>query len=235
MSFNWSDIIVICTIAGFAIIGLFSGFILSVFRLTSYFIAIIISVKYYPVVADFLMGTELYNKIKNAITENIKNIPALDAAKIEAASGSQINNTVGSLMESLKLPDFLKSPLVTGITEHLSKGFSNIIEGLGGGLAQVIVSIIGLVLLFIAVRFGLTLLKFLLSGIAKLPVFKQVDKIGGLAFGAVEGFLMIYVILAILMIFQASPSFEWIFTAIDNSIIAKYLYHNNFIVNWMFS
>lgn len=237
MEFNWSDGVILGIIALFTLIGFFSGFILSVFRIASYFVAVIVSVKYYPVLAKFLMDTSIYVNIKTKITDNIRNLPALGAsAQAGSDAGTALKNSVGSVIDGFKLPDFFKEPLLDKVSLDLSEiiDFNGIIEGLGGGLAEVVVSIISLVVLFVAVRFGLMLLRFVLSGVAKLPVFKQIDKIGGLAFGAVEGFLMVYIILAVLMLFQTTPAFSDVFTAIDSSAAAKFFYNNNFIINWMF-
>ncbi|HHV60885.1 MAG TPA: CvpA family protein [Clostridiaceae bacterium] len=244
MSFNWADAVVLGIIAVFAIIGLASGFILSIFRIASYFIAVVVSVKFYPKVAELIMKTSIYTNIKNGITENIRNIPALDAANLmPAGTGlipeefkNQLDSSVSTVVEGLNLPELLKSPVLEKFSQNISEiiDFNGIIESLGGSLAEVIVNIISLVLLFIAVRLGLAIFKFLLKGVAKLPVFKQLDKIGGLAFGALEGFLMVYVVLAILMLFQANQGFSDIFNTIDNSLVAKFFYQNNLIVNWMF-
>ena len=78
------------------------------------------------------------------------------------------------------------------------------------------------------------LIKFVLQGIAKLPVFKQIDKLGGFALGAVEGLLTVYIVGAVLMLFSAAPYFKPVFESIEASIVAKFFYQNNFIINWMF-
>ncbi len=234
MGFNWSDGAVLGIIALFAFVGFLSGFILSVFRIASYFVAIIVSVKYYPVVANFLMETSIFANVKMRITDNIRNLPALSAS-VQAQSDTRtaLKNSVGTVIDGFKLPNIFKEPLLDKIDLSKIIDFNGIIESLGGGLAEVVVNIISLVLLFIAVRFGLVLLKLLLSGVVKLPILKQLDKVGGLAFGTVEGFLMVYLILAALMLFQTMPAFSGVFTAIDNSAAAKFFYNNNFIINWM--
>ena len=92
-----------------------------------------------------------------------------------------------------------------------------------------------MVVLYIIIRMALIFIRFILQGVAKLPIFKQVDKLGGFAFGGVEGLLTIYILCAVLMLFNASVQFKPVFEAVDNSIIAKWFYQHNFIVNWMFT
>ena len=74
----------------------------------------------------------------------------------------------------------------------------------------------------------------MLKGITKLPVVKQIDKLGGFALGAVEGLLTVYIVFAILMLFNSSPSFRNVYETIEASKIARFFYENNFIVDFMF-
>jgi len=57
---------------------------------------------------------------------------------------------------------------------------------------------------------------------------------GRIYLGALEGLLTVYIVFAILIMFSASPKFQGVFEAIESSTVAKVLYHNNFIVDWMF-
>jgi uncharacterized membrane protein required for colicin V production len=63
---------------------------------------------------------------------------------------------------------------------------------------------------------------------------KQADKLGGFVFGVVQGLLIVYAVCALLMLFNSSPQFADIFNTIENSMIAKYFYENNIILNLMF-
>jgi len=88
--------------------------------------------------------------------------------------------------------------------------------------------------MFVAVRVGLFVLERVLKGVTSLPIVKQADKAGGFILGALEGLLTVYIVFAILIMFSASPKFQGVFEAIESSTVAKVLYHNNFIVDWMF-
>ena len=229
---NWSDLVVIAIIGVFGIIGLINGFIYSIFRLASYFASIIIAVKFYPVVSGILMKTAIFVNIKASILKNLllqgqTLVPKVDSqAKLAAAD---------KIIDRLPLPGFFKTTLIDKIPQP-SKLFdlTTVMDNISGELAGVVIDIMSLVLLYILVRIALIFIKFIIKGIAKLPVFKQMDKMGGFAFGAVEGLLTVYIVCAVLMLFNASPQFLHVFEAIDNSVVAKFFYQNNFIVNWMF-
>jgi uncharacterized membrane protein required for colicin V production len=229
---NWTDLLIIIIIGGFGFIGLRNGFIYSMFRLFSFFISAILAVKFYPMVSKVLMKTSLFFNIKSSIYKNLMlqqqaQTPKIDAQAKQTAADAVINN--------LQLPGFLKGSLI----EHMPNpskliDISQIMDTVSGELAKVVIDIIALIVLYILIRIGLVFLRFILQGLAKLPVFKQLDKIGGFSFGAVEGLLTIYIVFAFVMLFNASPSFKGVYQAIDSSLLAKFFYQNNFIVNWMF-
>jgi len=229
---NWADIIVIAVIAAFGIIGLINGFIYSIFRLASFFASVIISIKFYPKVADILMKTALYTSIKGSFLNSLMQqkevlIPKADSQAKQAAAESIISH--------LRLPEFLKETLIQKMPNPSELvDVSKVMSLISDELAKLVISIISLILLYLGIRIALIFLRFILQGIAKLPVFRQMDKLGGFAFGAVEGLLTIYILCAVLMLFNTAAWFRPVFEAIGASSIAKFFYQNNFIINWMF-
>lgn len=204
-----ADIAVVALIAVFGFIGLSKGFVKTVFKIGAFIVSGWIAVKFYPKVSLLLQGTPLYLRMK----DNIVNNPALQG----------VENTVGSMQEtvaSLPIPDFLKK-LLSGISG---------VEQLGASLAELIANIVSVILLFIVARLALMIIYAILERVMKLPVLKQIDKFGGFLLGAVQGLLIVFVVMTVLMLFLSSPQFSGIHDAINNSIIAKYLYEHNFIV-----
>lgn len=229
---NWTDLLVIAIIGGFGLIGLRNGFIYSMFRLLSFFVSAILAVKFYPLVSKYLMKTTLFLNIKSSIYKNLMLQQQVQAPKVDTQAKQAAADTI---INNLQLPGFLKGTLI----EHMPNpskliDISQIMDAVSGELAKVVIEIIALITLYIVIRVGLVFLRFILQGLAKLPVFKQLDKIGGFSFGAVEGLLTIYIVFAFVMLFNTSPSFKGIYQAINSSQLAKFFYQNNFIVNWMF-
>ena len=102
---NWTDITVIAIILIFALKGLKAGFIMSVFRLVSFFASAVLSVRFYPLLSAELLKTSLFTSIKSSILKNLllqqkAQAPALDAQARQAASAA--------IVDSLKLPGFMK-------------------------------------------------------------------------------------------------------------------------------
>lgn len=229
---NWSDMLVIGVVLVFGIIGLMNGLIFSIYRIASYFISVIISVKFYPVVAEFMMKTPLYTNIKALI---LKNLLVQQQAQTPGVNGQVKQAAADTVISSLHLPAFLKGTLISRIPDPSKLiDMTKIMDNISGQLAAIVIDVISLVLLYILIRVGLVFVKFILQGIAGLPLLKQVDKLGGFAFGAVEGLLTVYIVFAVLMLFHTSPQFKGFFDAVDNSSFAKFFYQNNFIIDWMF-
>jgi len=226
---NVADIVVLVIIIGFAIIGLKTGFILSVFKIVSYFISIWISLKFYPVVAEFLMKTKIFERIRLSILDNLMKQKNL----LISQAGEQVKEAAAdSVIQRIPLPQFLKDDIIKQIPEPGKIiDIDKVMDIISTEIAKVIIYILSIILIYIVVRIAIVVAKYLIQGITRLPVFKQLDKLGGFVLGAVEGLLTVYVIFAILMLFNSSPSFRPIYEAIESSKIAIFFYENNFIID----
>ncbi|AEV67352.1 CvpA family protein [Acetivibrio clariflavus] len=230
---NWSDLLVIAIIAFFGFVGIKNGFIYSIFKLVSFFVASIVSVKFYPFLSNIIDKTVVFTKIKSGILKNL--LLQKDVQADIVNQGAQ--RAAGSVVDGLELPGFLKEAIKGQLAkENVANllDLSAIMDKISDVLAHIVVDILSLLILYIVVRIALIFLRFVLQGIAKLPVFKQMDKLGGFAFGAVEGLLTVYIIFAFMMLFISSPAFKGFFDSVETSVIAKFFYQNNIIVDWMF-
>ncbi|GAE87383.1 CvpA family protein [Acetivibrio straminisolvens] len=232
---NWIDLVVIGIILGLALIGLKKGIVYSVFKLASFFISAVLSVKLYPIFANVLSNSKVFDSIKSGIFTNLMLRHEAMSPSINAGAKA----TAQSVIDGLSLPGFIKSMVQNSIVKTLPNlteliDVSTIMDSLSNVLAHMIIDIISLIAMFVAIRIGLFVLEGVIKGVTSLPIIKQVDKIGGFILGALEGLLTIYIIFAILMMFSASPKFQGLFDAVENSAVAKVMYQNNFIVEWMF-
>ncbi|HOQ00303.1 MAG TPA: CvpA family protein [Acetivibrio clariflavus] len=231
---NWSDLLVIAIIAFCGFIGIKNGFIYSIFKLVSFFVASIVSIKFYPFLSNIIDKTFVFTKIKSGILKNLLLQKDVQADIVNRGAQS----AAGSVVDGLELPGFLKEAIKGQLAkENVANllDLTALMDKISDVLAHIAVDILSLLILYIAVRIGLIFLRFVLQGIAKLPVFKQMDKLGGFAFGAVEGLLTVYIIFAFLMMFISQPALKGFFDSVETSAIAKFFYQNNIIVDWMFS
>ena len=92
------------------------------------------------------------------------------------------------------------------------------------------VNIIVAIVLFIIARIAVILLKTVLEGIAELPIIKQFNQIGGIGYGILKGFLLIYILVTLLLFVNAIVGNNKVSAVVEESFITKVLYENNIIV-----
>lgn len=218
---NFADIFVVLLILFFALLGFFKGLIYSVFKLASFFVAVGLALTFYPIVSDVLMETSLAKSIQNGITN-----------KLLIVQDEQVKETGGSLTEEtlIKGIDLPDGVINLALNKTALIDTASVVNSLSIALTEIIINIISVILLFILLRILLFIARIILQSIVKLPLIKQFDKIGGLAFGTIEGFLMIFIIFSVIMFFHSTGNFEGVFKVIDGSLVAKYFYYNNVLI-----
>ena len=87
--------------------------------------------------------------------------------------------------------------------------------------------------LFIIIRIILVIVKCVTHLIAKLPLIREVDKIGGGIYGFLKAMIVMYVIFAVIFLLTSINMID-VTEYIYSSIIAKFLYTNNLIINILF-
>lgn len=230
---NWSDYVVIGLIVVFAFVGLKNGFVMSVFKVLSFFICIYASIKFYPVIAEILEKTPIYSVIKDSIVKNL----LLRGQEASASSTVAVSGTAGvdAIISPMPLPKFIEKAIIEKLPAPSELiDIQGIVNAIGDELTKMVIAVISLIALYFILRIALAFVGIILKGVSKLPLFKQVDKLGGFILGALQGFLAIYIICALLVLFNANPQFATVFQNLDNSLFAGWFYENNFIINWMF-
>ena len=120
------------------------------------------------------------------------------------------------------------------VTNNVKDGVNSTVENTAGIVAEKVVAVGVAILLFIIIRVALLLLKFIAEGLAELPILKQFNKMGGTIYGAFRGIVFVYILLAICF-FVVSVSDSGVVTnVIDSSLLTKFLYTNNLILNIIF-
>lgn len=196
------DLIVILIIVLFTFIGYKQGLIKTAIKITSFFIAIIIAlILYKPVSALIIKNTTIDDKIESTIIEKIT--PEGMKPEDEAS-------------EAKKIP------------QGFIKEANNTIKDTAETIMVKIIEVCTVLILYLISRIVLKFIAALGDLIAKLPILKQFNKLGGTIFGALKGLLIVYVILAV--VYLISPLLKENATkSIDETILTKAMYNNNII------
>ena len=139
------------------------------------------------------------------------------------------------VLGNIPLPDVFRLSILSNIpspSELLDIG--SIADAAGHELAGMIISVLSLAVIFIVLRLVFGIIGRLLKGVSRLPVFKQINKIGGLILGVLQGVLAVYILFAVLTLFNSNPGFAPVFSGIESSLIASLFYRHNFIISLLF-
>ena len=209
------DIILIAIIALSTFLGYKKGLIKVAVKLCAFIIALVVTLVFYKPVSNLIIeNTELDDNIKNVIIENgTKEIEDNNGEIKEDGFISYMQNYVGDTMTEVQNDIVRDVAFVTSVK------------------AIELISIIGL---FIVTRIALILLTFISDIITKLPILKQFNKLGGTLYGVLRGLLTVYFLLAIAFLIVSATGNNAIISAIDGTILTKFMYSNNILLNIIF-
>lgn len=194
------DLIIILIIALITFIGYKKGLIKVAFKIVSFALAIIISIILYRPVSNFVINhTPLYEKIETTIENRLSS---------SETSKEESDNFLSNYYSSGK------SAAITTISKEVS---------------VTIVNIAVIFIIFIVSRLILGIFKFSGDIIAKLPLIKQVNHIGGFIYGLLKGFIIVYALFAIINLLAPLVDLNNFIKLINSSIISNIMYNNNLI------
>ena len=118
---------------------------------------------------------------------------------------------------------------VSLLPDSLVESGGQTINNLAMTVSHKIVYYLTFLLLFILAKIFLQFVTILADLITKLPIIKQFDKLGGLIYGFIKGFLIVMVLFAFVSLLSPILDEKYIET-IDNSYLSKTLYDHNIII-----
>ena len=208
------DLVIVAIMAICIIIGYVRGLTGSLIKILSFVLSIIIaSILFIPVSNLIIDNTEIDENIETSIRNMI----------IDQETENEEEN----------MPDTITNYIGQKIEQASDDAKEAIVDSTARDVTVTIVKAGTWILLFIIARILLIFLRFITSLIAKLPVIKQFDKLGGIIYGILEGLIIIYLVLAIISFI--SPMISSDFTnAIDESFIGSMMYNNNLLLKIIF-
>ncbi|MBQ2615204.1 MAG: CvpA family protein [Clostridia bacterium] len=120
------------------------------------------------------------------------------------------------------------------IGDILAKGGDAISGALSGYIAELAINILAFVLVLILVKLLLMLFSRLLKLFTSLPVIGLVNRFAGLAFGILEGILVVTVLLAAIYVVAPLRENPTLSHQIEKSVITRQWYLENPLVEWAF-
>lgn len=212
------DIIIIGILFLCIFFGYKRGLIGVAFKILSFIIALVVSLILFKPVSNYIIkNTQIDDNIKSYIVQVIEGQE--DTASKEEKEKS--DNTPAVIMDYIN----------TSIEQATKEAKSNVAEVVSENITVTIINAAVILLLFIVLRIVLIFVKILSDAIAELPIIKQFNTTGGILYGIVQGFLIIFVVLGVISMFIPIPAIQ---SAINDSFIGSFLYNNNLLLKIFF-
>ena len=186
------DIILVAIIALNIFICYKKGLVKLGAKLFAGIIAIILTIVLYkPVANAIIKNTPIDEKIENIIIENTTNFVDEKTKDVEATT--QITNQVKNEM----LPEEARK-ISTGIIYSVTA-----------------------IVLFLSSKIILSIVVSLIDGIAKLPILKQFNEIGGITYGIARGILIVLIVVATMRVYTKIKPESTLNDKIQDTYITK--------------
>lgn len=209
-----TDLILIAIVMVFLIIGYVKGLTGSLIKLASFIVAVVLALILYKPLSNVVMQkTQIDEKIETAIIQNFSKTENQNEENMPTTLVESINNKIEKETTDAR----------NEIVEKTAKSTTLTIMRVGTAIA-----------IYLAVRLVLFIVSVLAKGITQLPLLKEVDKAGGIAYGLVQGIVMVYVLLGIISLISVVWPNNPVVEAISQSYIGLILYNNNIILKLIF-
>lgn len=200
------DLIIIAIVLLFTFLGYKRGLIKLAIKLCTFIIAIIIAFMFYkPIAGVIIANTGIDETIQNTIVSKI--LPEGVSAEEEVDLSSSLPNII-------------------------LENSQNTVQSIATSISTTLIETACLLIIFIAVKIVLKFVTFLADLIAKLPILKQCNKLGGTIYGVIEGFLIVFVGLAIVSLIAPLLDAS-ILDSINASKLGSILYNNNILLKFL--
>jgi len=194
------DLIILAIISISTIVSYKKGLIKVAFSLVSFILALVISIAIYKPVSNFIINnTSIDDNIEATISTRLYS---------SDTSNEEIDNFVANYFSNIK------NASTAVIADTISKS---------------IINICCMIIVFIISNIALLLFRFIGDLFAKLPLIKQLNSVGGFLYGILKGFIIVYILLAIIAVLSPLVNMNELIVMINKSIIANIMYNNNII------
>lgn len=215
------DVIVFIIIAGNAVAGYKMGMTRVIFNIFSSLIAIILVFILYKPVSNYIFDhTKMAQNLENAIVENLSEY-LKNEEETAVSNKEETNNMLAMFMGQ-------------DMNEMVQNTTDSIVTNTSKQIAYRIVSGAVFLILFTVIRLALYLLKNYADFLANLPFIRVINSSGGMIYGVVKGFLLVYVVFAIISFMMPMIGDTIIVQAIDEAFIGSKMFQSNIILNVIF-
>ena len=211
------DLIIGVVIILFLIIGYKKGLVFCLINLATFIVAIVLAFALCSPVAELVKNTtEIDENMKSFIVSHMP-------------GGEEID-----LKANEQLPEPIRNAIdgsVTSINEAKEKA----IDATATEITNNVLKAICFVAIFFLVKILMLVLKVVSRIFTKIPVIEQINTLGGMIVGALEGLILVYVIFGVISLISPMLTNTAIVDSINDSFFGKMMYNNNVVVKYIYN
>jgi len=213
------DLIIVGILGISIFFGYQKGLTKCIIKILSFIIAVVVAAILFKPVSNFVIqNTQIDETIKEAVVNLVKD---------DVEEG-------GKVKEDSNLPDAMVNYINETVGSAVNEAKDNVVAVAADGIATITINVGVAIILFIIVRIALIFVSALSKIITDLPIIKQFDKTGGILYGAVKAFVIIFVVFALISLISPMIEQTGIIKAINQSFVGSILYNNNILLNILF-
>ncbi len=211
------DLIIGIIVILFLIIGYKKGLIYCLINLATFIVAIVLA---------FVLCTPTAELVKNTtdIDENMKSFIVS-----HMPGGEEID-----LKANDQLPDPIKNTIDSSVTS-INEAKEKAIDATATEITNNVIKAICFVIIFIVVKLLMWILKLVSKIFTKIPVIGQINSLGGMIVGTLEGLIIVYVIFGVISLISPMLTNTAIVDNINSSFFGKMMYNNNVVVKYIYN
>ena len=236
---NWLLIFALAIIGVFAFVGWRVGFVKSVFSLISTIAVIIITILVSPIVSNMLKSNE---KISGAIEGKLEQV--IDLSGVADNLSAEEEKDPLAFIDGLQLPASIKDTIKDSLTDTMEEKKEAAADFVGDKLnalekyicellTNIILNALGFFITFILAAVGIAVLCFVLDLLSKLPVLHQINTVAGIAVGALEGLVILWIVFIVITMLGSTGFGQTCMTMISESKILSFLYNSNILSKFL--
>jgi len=230
---NAADIFVLAVIALMALLGLYKGFIRTLFGLLGFVLAAVAAKIYYPLVSTYIIeNTGFFERIRTGLLNRLENYAA---SHPEMLQGNGLSGQAPSI--EMGFPKTIEEMILNSevLRDNAGEAAIDVVSGFAEAFARLAIDALSILLIFIAVKIAVALVAWLLDKAFSLPPIRSFNNAGGFLLGLLQGAFVVY-LLAILMIPVASAFPEsYMVTQLQSSKYAVLFFENNFLLQAVYT
>ncbi len=222
-----ADYVIIGIIVIFALIGLKSGLMKTIYKIVSYVASFYLAIKLSRPVAGWFEGTGVYEGIKEAVEKLLSNLNINFSGVTDPTNVEGIKEAIAET----PFPDNFKE-IIANAMAKTSDATMNMMDNFVESISSFILVLLCGIVLFIILRILFWLAGHLIKGISEIPIIKQVDRISGFILGAVIGVAVIYLVGLLLTYTATWEKLAFVYENIDEGKIAPLFYNDNILTQF---